>query len=98
MRNQFLNGIQINPLSFVDEGVRECLLLLKSRFKINAIFVCTVSWLALKVGRSISTDIDGWPDHGVSQPIDLKGGAYFRPNPIYYSQTSIKKFYTCRAG
>ena len=94
MRNQFLNGIQINPLSFVDEGVRECLLLLKSRFKINAIFVCTVSWLALKVGRSISYDVDGWPDHGVSKPINLKGGAYFRPNPIYYSQTNIKEFYT----
>ena len=79
MPKQFLNGIQINPLSFVDEGVTECISMLKSRFEVNAIFVCTVSWLALKVGRSISYDIDGWPDHGVSSPIDLKGGAYFRP-------------------
>ena len=63
--------------------------MLKSRFEINAIFVCTVSWLALKVGRSISYDIDGWPDHGVSSPIDLKGGAYFRPNPVFYSQSII---------
>ena len=94
MSRQFLNGIQINPLSFVDEGVTECISMLKSRFEINAIFVCTVSWLALKVGRSISFDIDGWPDHGVSSPIDLKGGAYFRPNPVFYSQTNIKDFYT----
>ena len=63
-KNQFLNGIQINPLSFVDEGVEECIANLKNRFQINSIFLCTVSWLALKIGRSISYEYDGWPDHG----------------------------------
>ena len=90
----FLNGIQINPLSFVDEGVENCIDNLKNRFHINSIFVCTVSWLALKIGRSMSYEYDGWPDHGVSKPIDLKGGAYFRPNKAYYNQTLIKDFYT----
>ena len=92
--NRFLNGIQINPLSFVDEGVENCIDNLKNRFHINSIFVCTVSWLALKIGRSMSYEYDGWPDHGVNDPIELKGGAYFRPNEAYYSQTLIKDFYT----
>ena len=92
--DKILNGIQINPLSFVDEGIDNCFNILKNRFKINAIFVCTVSWLALKIGRSISYEYDGWPDHGIREPIDLKGGAYFRPNPKYYTQTLIKDFYT----
>ena len=93
-KTKFLNGIQINPLSFVDEGVEKCIDNLKNRFHINSIFLCTVSWLALKIGRSISFKYDGWPDHGVNEPIDLKGGAYFRPNEEYYSQTHIKDFYT----
>lgn len=93
-KKAFLNGIQINPLSFIDEGVENCIDNLKNRFHINSIFVCTVSWLALKIGRSMSYKYDGWPDHGVSKPIDLKGGAYFRPNKAYYNQTLIKDFYT----
>ena len=35
--NRFLNGIQINPLSFVDEGVENCIDNLKNRFHINSI-------------------------------------------------------------
>mgnify|MGYP001024964565 FL=1 len=89
-----LNGIQINPLSFLDEGIDNVLDILKNRFHINAIFVCTVSWLGLKIGRSISHEIDGWPDHGTNVPIDLSGGAFFRPNLKYYENTKIKEFYT----
>ena len=86
-----LNGIQINPLSFLDEGIDNVLDILKNRFHINAIFVCTVSWLGLKIGRSISHEIDGWPDHGTNVPIDLSGGAFFRPNLKYYENTKIKE-------
>ena len=43
-RDTKMNGIQINPLSFLDEGVDNVLDIFKNRFHINAIFVCTVSW------------------------------------------------------
>ena len=52
----------------------------------------TVSWLGLKTGRSISHKLDGWPDHGVPEPFAMKGGAYFNPDPAYYTGTFIKDF------
>jgi tRNA-dihydrouridine synthase len=52
----------------------------------------TVSWLGLKAGRSISHELDGWPDHGIAEPLRMKGGAYFEPDPAYYQSTSIKDF------
>ena len=91
---KFINGIQINPLSFIDEGIENCITNLKERFHINSLFICSVSWLALKIGRSISYKFDGWPDHGINEPIDLKGGAYFVPNNKYYKKTFINDFYT----
>ena len=57
-------GIQISPISFVDEGVDVVLDTLQNRAGVNVLMVGTVSWLGLKAGRSISHEIDGWPDHG----------------------------------
>ena len=74
-------GIQISPVSFVDEGVDEVLDTLQHRVGVNVLMVGTVSWLGLKVGRSISHQFDGWPDHGVPEPFALEGGAYFNPTP-----------------
>ena len=84
-------GIQISPVSFVDEGVDEVLDTLQ-HVGVNVLMVGTVSWLGLKVGRSISHQFDGWPDHGVPEPFALKGGAYFNPRPEYYSRTSLTDF------
>jgi len=39
----FLNGIQINPLSFVDEGVENCIDNLKNRFHINFLLSLTIA-------------------------------------------------------
>ena len=47
-------GIQISPISFVDEGVDTVLDTLKDRVGINVLMLGTVSWLGLKSGRSIS--------------------------------------------
>jgi hypothetical protein len=85
-------GIQISPISFIDEGVERVLDTLQERVGVNVLLIGTVSWLGLKSGRSISHEVDGFPDHGIPKPFAMKGGAYFKPDPAYYSQTIIKNF------
>ena len=85
-------GIQISPISFIDEGVDAVLDTLQSRVGVNVLLIGTVSWLGLKSGRSISHELDGFPDHGVAEPFAMKGGAYFTPDPAFYSRTIIKDF------
>jgi hypothetical protein len=85
-------GIQISPLSFLDEGVEPLLDLLQERFGVNVLLVGTISWLGLKVGRRISHKLEGFPDHGVQQPDDLKGGSYIKHRPDFYANTSITNF------
>ena len=85
-------GIQISPISFIDEGVDAVLDTLQNRVGVNVLLIGTVSWLGLKSGRSISHELDGFPDHGIPEPFAMKGGAYFKPDPAYYSQTIIKNF------
>ena len=85
-------GVQISPISFIDEGVEEVLETLQTRVGVNVLLIGTVSWLGLKSGRSISHKIDGFPDHGVPEPFAMKGGAYFEPNPAFYKNTMIKDF------
>ncbi len=85
-------GVQISPISFIDEGVETVLDTLQARVGVNVLMIGTVSWLGLKSGRSISHDLDGWPDHGVPEPFAMKGGAYFDPDPRYYTKTLIKDY------
>ncbi len=85
-------GIQVSPISFIDEGVATVLDTLKDRVGVNVLMLGTVSWLGLKTGRSISHELDGWPDHGVPEPFTMKGGAYYNPDPRYYQNTLIKDF------
>jgi hypothetical protein len=85
-------GIQISPISFIDEGVDSVLDTLQNRVGVNVLLIGTVSWLGLKSGRSVSWKIDGWPDHGVPEPFSMKGGAYFDTNPNFYNKTFIKNF------
>jgi hypothetical protein len=85
-------GIQISPLSFLDEGVEPLLDLLQERFGVNVLLVGTISWLGLKVGRRISHKLEGFPDHGVQQPDDLRGGSYIKHRPDFYANTSISNF------
>lgn len=85
-------GIQISPISFIDEGVEQVLDTLQNRVGVNVLMIGTVSWLGLKSGRSISHKLDGWPDHGVPEPFAMKGGAYFNPDPAYYQNTFIKDY------
>ncbi|MBN7784257.1 hypothetical protein JYP51_04960 [Ponticoccus gilvus] len=85
-------GIQVSPISFIDEGVETVLDTLKERVGVNVLMLGTVSWLGLKTGRSISHKLDGWPDHGTPEHFTMQGGAYFDPDPRYYQNTLIKDF------
>ena len=85
-------GIQVSPISFVDEGVETVLDTLQNRVGVNVLMLGTVSWLGLKSGRSISHELDGWPDHGVPEPYQMRGGAYFDPDPRYYTDTFMADY------
>lgn len=85
-------GIQISPISFIDEGVETVLDTLKDRVGVNALMIGTISWLGLKVGRRISWEVEGWPDHGVAEPYSMQGGSYLRYRPEYYKNTFIDGF------
>ena len=87
-----LIGIQISPISFIDEGVSQCLDTLQTRVGIDTLMIGTISWLGLKVGRRISHELEGWPDHGVQSPYTMKGGSYIASRPEYYVNTRIKDF------
>ena len=85
-------GVQVGPISFADEGVEPLLDSFRDRFGINVILLGTVSWLALKVGRRVSWQLEGWPDHGAQTTTPLKGGSFLHPRPEYYRNTFIKEF------
>ena len=91
-------GMQIGPICFVDEGVEVVLDTLQERFGVNVLLLGTVSWLGLKIGRSISWEIDGWPDHGVPEPADVEGGSYLTPRPELYEGTLTGDFRAPDAG
>jgi hypothetical protein len=85
-------GIQISPISFFDEGVAPLLDSFVNRFGINVLLVGTISWLGLKVGRRISWKLEGWPDHGKTEPFTMRGGSYIDYHPQFYSRTAIRNF------
>ncbi|TSA81730.1 hypothetical protein FNU79_14870 [Deinococcus detaillensis] len=85
-------GIQISPISFIDEGVEPLLDTLQEKFGINVLLIGTISWLGLKVGRRISYELDGFPDHGVQEPDQMLGGSYIKHRPEYYRNTQISHF------
>ena len=71
-------GMQISPISFMDEGVDAVLDTLQHRVGVNVLMIGTISWLGLKVGRRISAELEGWPDHGVPAPYTMQGGSYIK--------------------
>ncbi len=85
-------GIQVSPVSFVDEGVDSLLDTLKNRFGIDSLMIGTISWLGLKTGRRVSWELDGWPDHGKPEVGGFKGGSYIEHRPEFYKTTFIDNF------
>jgi hypothetical protein len=93
-RNEKFVGIQVGALSVADEGAEPLVEMLARRFGINALLVGTVSWLGLKVGRRVSWELEGWPDHGVESKAALQGGSFLHSRPEYYRRTFIDTFRT----
>jgi hypothetical protein len=81
-------GMQVGAISFIDEGVDKTLDLFVERGAVNAVCISALSWSRGNAGRATT----GFPDHGVQEPDDLQGGAFFLPVPKYYEATSIKHF------
>jgi len=81
-------GIQIGAISFIDEGVEAVLDILQERAGVNALLISALSWSRGNAGRAAY----GFPDHGVQEPDNLEGGAFFKPNSQYYQNTFHKEF------
>lgn len=81
-------GIQIGAISFVDEGVDQVLDTLQETAGVNGLFISALSWSRGNAGRALY----GFPDHGVAEPDNLKGGAFWQPNPAFYGPTAHRDF------
>jgi hypothetical protein len=83
-------GIQIGPVSFVDEGVEEVLEILQEKGGINTLFISTFSFDRGISGRQIPGH--PFPDHGVQESDQdyFHGGNFATPNPEFYKNTKLK--------
>jgi hypothetical protein len=84
-------GIQVGPVSFVDEGVDQVLDIFQEKGAVNTIFLTTFTY-----GRGLSgRQVPGqpFPDHG-PQESDVgfyHGGNYAMPHPAFYKNTVLKE-------
>lgn len=81
-------GIQIGAISFIDEGVEAVLDILQEKAGVNALLISALSWSYGNAGRAAY----GFPDHGVAEPDNLQGGAFWKVNPAYYEGTTHRHF------
>jgi len=81
-------GIQIGAISFIDEGVEQVLDILQEKAGVNALLISALSWSLGNAGRAFY----GFPDHGVQEPDNLQGGAFYKPDPDYYQATFHTQF------
>ena len=83
-----LVGVQIGSISFIDEGVEEPLDILQEKGAVNALMIAALTWAPSVFGRAKG----GSADHGITEPLDLVGGAFWDPDPKYYDSTFLKEF------
>lgn len=84
-------GIQIDAISFLDEGTEKVLDILQEKACVNALFMGTFSYGNGITGRQIQGH--PFPDHGVQQYQDFSkghGGDYATPHLQYYKDTALK--------
>ncbi len=81
-------GIQIGAISFIDEGVEQALDSLQEKAGVNALMISALSWSIGNAGRAAF----GFPDHGVQEADNLRGGGFFKPDPRYYRKTFLRDF------
>lgn len=81
-------GLQISPISLIDEGVEEVLEFLRHDVGVNALFLACHSFSPDHIGRAG----ENLPDHGSAEPYTPVGGSYFTPHGEYYRSTVIPPF------
>jgi hypothetical protein len=84
-------GIQIDAISFLDEGTEKVLDILQEKAGVNALFMGTFSYGTGITGRQIQGH--PFPDHGIQQYQDFSkghGGDYATPHLQYYKDTALK--------
>ena len=84
-------GIQIDAISFLDEGTEKVLDILQEKAGVNALFMGTFTYGNGITGRQIAGH--PFPDHGVQQYQDFShghGGDYATPHLQYYKDTALK--------
>jgi hypothetical protein len=81
-------GVQVGPVSFVDEGVEAVLDTLRERAAVNALVIAPLTW-----EESVASRADyGSPGHGIVGSLPITGGAFWNPDPAYYRGGLISEF------
>jgi hypothetical protein len=83
-------GIQVGPVSFLDEGVEAVLDTLQEKAAVNSLVVAPLTWDQSVAGRASY----GEPGHGVVGSQSIVGGAFWNPNPAYYQHSLLADFRT----
>src|ERR1019366_2664957 len=84
-------GIQIDAVSFLDEGTEKVLDILQEKGGVNALFMGTFSYGTGITGRQLKGH--PFPDHGVLQDQAFpkgQGGFHATPHLQYYKDTALK--------
>lgn len=84
-----MNGIQVGPDSFVDEGTEKVLDILQNRGVVNTIFLTTFTHGQGLAGRQTKETLH---DHGApaSSGKPYYGGNFATPHPSFYHNTVLK--------
>jgi hypothetical protein len=85
-------GIQVGAVSFVDEGVEQCLDIFQRDGAANTLFLATFTYGRGIAGRQVPGQ--PLPDHGKQQydTGTFYGGCYTKVNPKYFADTAFKDF------
>lgn len=84
-------GIQIDAVSFLDEGTEKVLDILQEKACVNTLFMGSFSYGTGITGRQLKGH--PFPDHGIQQDQDFTkghGGVYATPHLQYYKDTALK--------
>ncbi|MBI4279640.1 MAG: hypothetical protein HY660_14405 [Armatimonadetes bacterium] len=85
-------GIIVPGISLIDEGADRVMDYLRSTIGVTTIFLPAYSHSSVIAGRLTPNPSEPWRDHGMPEPMELKGGAFFDPHTEFYRNTFIHDF------
>ena len=81
-------GIQIGPVSFLDEGTGKVLDVVQELGAVDTVFLATFTYGTGISGRTPKSM--PLPDHGKQEYDTHHGGVFFTPHPQYYRGTTVR--------